>query len=156
MDFHCILFFLQCCEASNAIPLLPKATFTPSMHQNLCVSRIQKDTVLAIQYSPIFSMNRKCLNTISPTLFANCLSIPGVLCTCSFLISALVTHHDHMSAHNNASSTIITASFRHFFALVLFPYHISSASVLIYVSLPLFIMYTTFLSHPPSDVTSDC
>ena len=83
--------FVHCRAASTVIPLLPKATFTPSIHPNLSLPLTRPpltsaiNILLAIQYSSIFSTCPNHLNTLWSALLANSLYIPALLRTSSFL-----------------------------------------------------------------------
>ena len=67
--------FTHWCTASTVIPLLPKATFTPSIQPNLSLPRTCPpltsaiNTLLAIQYSSILSTCPNHLNTLWLTPF---------------------------------------------------------------------------------------
>ena len=67
---HSFLSFAHCCAVSTVIPLLPKATFTPSSQPNLRLSRTLHpltsaiNVLLAIQYSSILSTCPNHLNTL--------------------------------------------------------------------------------------------
>ena len=66
--------------AFTVIPLLPKATFTPSIQPNLGLSRTRPpsaiNTLLAIRYSSILSTCPNHLKALWFALVANSLSIP--------------------------------------------------------------------------------
>ena len=71
--------------ASTVIPLLPKATFTPSIQPNLGLPRNRPpltsaiNTLLAIRYPSILSTCPNHLNTLWSDLLAKSLSIPALL-----------------------------------------------------------------------------
>ena len=71
-------------EASTVTPLLPKATFTPSIQPNLGLPSTRPpltstiNTLLAIRYSSILSTCPNHLNTLWSALLANSLSIPDL------------------------------------------------------------------------------
>ena len=76
--------------ASTVIPLLTKATFTPSIQPNLGLPRTRPpltsaiNTLLAIRARPFFPHVQP-INTLRSALIANSLSIPALLRTYSFL-----------------------------------------------------------------------
>ena len=84
--------------ASAVIPLLPKATFTPSIQPNLGLPRTSPPlttaiiTILAIRCSFILST---CPNHLNTPL-ANSLSIPALQCASSFLTSRYICAIDHI------------------------------------------------------------
>ena len=88
---YAFLTVVHCCAASTVIPMLPKATFTPSIQPNLGLPHTRPpltsaiSTLLAIWYSFILSTCPNHLNTLWSALHANSLSIPALLCTSSFL-----------------------------------------------------------------------
>ena len=88
---HSFLSFAHCGAASTVILLLPKATFTPSIQQNLGLPHTHPllssaiNTSLAIRYSSIFYTWPNHLNTHWSILLVNSHSIPALLCTSSFL-----------------------------------------------------------------------
>ena len=82
---HFFRSFAHWRAASTVIPLLPKATFTPSIQPNLGLPRTRPsltseiNTVLAIRYSSILSTCPNHLYTLWSTLLGNSLSIPALL-----------------------------------------------------------------------------
>ena len=82
---HAFRSLAHCRAASTVIPLLPKATFTPSIQPNprLPLTRPPLtsaiNTLLAIRYSSILSTCPNHLNTLWSALLANSLSIPALL-----------------------------------------------------------------------------
>ena len=84
---HSFRFF----AASTAIPLLPTATFTPSIQPDLDLPSTRHpltssiNTHLAIRYSTSLSTCLNHLNTLWSALLANSLSILALLPTSSFL-----------------------------------------------------------------------
>ena len=84
---HSIRSFAHWYAASTVIPLLPKATFTPSIQPNLGLPRTRPpltsaiNTLLAIRYSFILSTCPNHLNTLWSALLANSFSIPALLRT---------------------------------------------------------------------------
>ena len=141
---HSFRSFAHCRASSTVIPLLPKATFTPSIEPNLGLPRTRPQltsaisTLLVIRYSSIPYTCPNHLNTLRSALFANSLSIPALLRTFSFLtlsirdtptkllkhfisrtftflLSALLI--PHASAPYNAVGKI-TPSYRHFLAFI--------------------------------------
>ena len=127
--------------ASTVIPLLPKATFTPTFQPNRGLPRTPINTLLAIRYSSILSTCPNHLNSLWSALLANSLFIQALIHTSSlltlsirdtptklikhfiwrtftFILSALLI--PHASASYNAVGTI-TPSYRNFLAFVLSP-----------------------------------
>ena len=178
---HSIRSFAHCRAASTVIPLLPKATFTPTIQPNLCLPRIRRpltsaiNTLLAIRYSFILSTRPNHLNTHWSALLANYFSIPALLCTSSFLtlsirgtptkllkhfisrtftflLSALLI--PHASAPYNAVGKI-TPSYRHFLAFIPYPQLIRTLFRAPQALYPCFILCTTSFSHPHSAATCD-
>ena len=98
-------FLSHCCAASTIIPLLPKATYTPSIKPNLGLHRISHPltstikTLLAIQYSSILRMCSNHLNTLWSTQLAKSLSIPAILRTSSFLTLSIRDSQPNFSKH---------------------------------------------------------
>ena len=87
---HSFLSFAHCRAASAVIPLLPKATFTPTIQPHLGRPRTRTpltsaNTLLAIRYSSILSTWPNHLNILGSALLASYLSIPVLLHTSSFL-----------------------------------------------------------------------
>ena len=86
---QCVLTHIQC--ASTVIPLLPKATFAPSIQPNLGLPRTRPlptsaiNTIWAVRYSSILSKCPNYLNTHWSALLADSCSIPALLHTSSFL-----------------------------------------------------------------------
>ena len=82
---HSFRSFTHCRSASTIIPLLPKATFTPSIQPNLSHPRTRPpltsviNTLLAIRYSSILSIWANHLNTLWSALLSKYLSIPAFL-----------------------------------------------------------------------------
>ena len=169
------------CRADfTVIPLLPKATFTPSIQPTLGLPRISPpltsaiNTLLAIRYSSILYIWPNHLNTLWSALLANSLSIPAYLRTSAFLTPSI---HDtptklpkHFisrtltflfsalplplaSAPCNAVGTI-THLYRHFLAFIPNPLLLSTLFSYPH-ALYLFILCTTSLSHPLSAETWD-
>ena len=93
---HAFRSFAHCRAASTVTPLLPKATFTPSIQPNLGLPPTRSplisaiNTLLAIRYSSILSTCPNHLNTLWSALLANFLSIPALLGTSSFLTLSIV------------------------------------------------------------------
>ena len=80
---HSFRSFAYCRADFTVIPLLPKATFTPTIQPNLGLPRTRhqltsaSNTLLAIRYSSILSICPNDLNTFWSALLANSLSIPA-------------------------------------------------------------------------------
>ena len=76
---HSFRSFAHWRAASTVIPLLPKATFTPSIQPNLCLPRTRppltsgNNNLLAIWYLSILSTCPNHLNTLWSSLLANSL-----------------------------------------------------------------------------------
>ena len=109
---HSFRSFTQCRSESIVIPLLPKATFTPSIQPNLGLPHTRPpltsaiNILLAIQYSSILSTCPNHLNTLWFALLANSRAIPALLRTSSFL-----TIH---SRHSNQTSQTLHFKNIHF------------------------------------------
>ena len=92
---HSFLSFAHYRAASTVIPLLPKATFTPSIQPNLGLPRTRPsltsavDTLLAKRFSSILCTCTNHLNILWSTL-ANSLPIPAHLRTSSFLTLSIL------------------------------------------------------------------
>ena len=88
---HCFRTFAHCCATSTVIPLLNKATFTPSIQPNHCLPSTCPpltsaiNTLLAMRYSTILSTSLNHLNTLWSALLAKSLLIPALLRTFAFL-----------------------------------------------------------------------
>ena len=86
-----ISIFRHCRAASTVNPQLTKATYTPSMQPNLGLPRTRPpltsaiNTLLTIRYSSTISTYPNQLITFWSALLANCLSIPALLWSYSFL-----------------------------------------------------------------------
>ena len=93
---HSFRSFAHCRAASTVIPLLLKATFTPTIQPNLGLPRTRLtltsaiNTLLAIRYSSILSICPNHLNTLWSALLAHSLSIPALLRTSSFLTLSIL------------------------------------------------------------------
>ena len=172
MDLHSFLCFTHCRAASTVIPLLPKATYTPSIQPNLGLPRTRLpltspiNTLRAIGFSSILSTCPNHFNTLWSALLPylpNSLSIPALLRTSSFLTlsirdtpTKLLNHFisrtftfllsallmPHVSAPYNAVGTI-TPSFRHFLALIPNPLLLSTLFSAPHALYPSFILCTT-------------
>ena len=101
-----VWFFEHWCAASSIIPLLPKATFTPSIQPNLGLPHCHPplnsaiNILLTIWYSSILSTCPNHLDTLWSALLANSLSIPALLCTSSFpTLSICDVHAAHHVLH---------------------------------------------------------
>ena len=178
---HSFRSFAHCRAASTVIPLLPKATFTPSIQPNLGLPRTRPpktsatNTILAIRYSSILSTCPNHLNTLWSVLLANSLSVPALLRTSSFLTlsirdtpTKLLKHFisrtftfllsafliPHTSAPYNAVGTI-TPSYKHFLACIPNSLLLRTLFSALQALYPSFILRTTSLSHPPSAATCD-
>ena len=141
---HAFRSLAHCRSAFGVIPLLPKATFTPSIQPNLGLPRTRPplnsaiNILLAIRYSSIISTCPNHLITLWSAQLANSLSIPALVRTSSFLTlfipdtrTKLLNHFisitftfllsalliPHASAPYNAVGTI-TPSYRHFLAFI--------------------------------------
>ena len=109
---HSFRSFAHWCAASTVIPLLPKATFTPSIQPNLGLLRSRPQLTFAQPSTPVWSYgthpffpHAQTISILSEywerivylnTLLPNSFSIPALLRTSSFL-----TIH---SWHSNQSS----------------------------------------------------
>ena len=100
---HSCWSFAHCRAASTVIPLLPKATFTPSIQPNLGLIRTRLpltsaiNTLLAIRYSSIISICPNYLNTLWSALLANSLSMPGSP-THLFIPNSIPSRHSNQTS----------------------------------------------------------
>ena len=89
---HAFRSLSQSLAAFTVIPLLPTATFTPSIQPNLGLPRTRPpltsaiNTILAKRYSYILSTCPNHLNILWSALLANSISSPALLHTSSFLV----------------------------------------------------------------------
>ena len=119
---HSFRWFEHCRAASTVIPLLPKATFTPSIQSYLGLHRTHPpltsaiNTLLAIQYSSILSTCPNHFNTLWSALLANSLSITALLHTSSFLTLCLYPFVILQPNFSNTSSQEHSLSFSQHFA----------------------------------------
>ena len=96
---HSFRFFAHCLTAFTVIPLLPKATFTPSVQPNLDLPRTRSHSS-GQRYSSILSTWPNNLKTLRLALLVHCLSIPVFLCNSSFLtLSIRDTPAKHPTLH---------------------------------------------------------
>ena len=175
---HSFRSFAHCRAASIVIPLLPKATFTPSIQPNLGLPLTHPlltsaiSTLLAIRYSSILSTCRNHLNTLWSALLAHSLSIPALQRTSSFLTlpirdtpTKLLKHFISRTftfllstSHTPClwpvqRSWYIYSSYRHFLTFIRNPLLLRALFSDPQALYPSFILCTTSLSHPPSAAT---
>ena len=101
---HAFRSFAHCRAASTVTPLLPKATFTPSIQPNLRLPRTRPpltsaiNTLLAIRYSSILSICPNHLNTLWSALLANSLSIPALISYDLFIPNSIHSRHSNQTS----------------------------------------------------------
>ena len=173
---HSVRSFAHWRAASSVIPLLPKATFTPSIQPNLGLPRTRPpftfacNTLLDIRYSSILNTCQNHLNTLWSALLANYIFIPALPRTSSFLtlsisdtptkflkhfnsrkftffLSALII--PHTSAPYSAVGTITYSYIDiswHLSPVLYCSAHFSELPM--HALYPSFILWTTSISHP--------
>ena len=174
------LSFAHCCSASAVIPLLPMATFTPSIRPNHGLPRT--DLRLLPPSIPLWpyrthqlSPRAQTISILSDQLYSQTISIPALLRASSFLLYPFTTLQPNFSKHfiswiftfllsallishafapYNAVGTI-TPSYRYFLAFIPYPQLLSILSRAPHALYPSFILRTKSLSHPPTAATCD-
>ena len=102
---HSFRSFANCRAASTVIPLLPKATFTPSIQPKVGLPRTRPpltsaiNTLLAIRYSSILSTCPNHLNTLWSALLANSLSIQLSYASSFLTLSIRVRNETNQTSH---------------------------------------------------------